>query len=98
MATQLRIYTINRGQLQQFAREWQEKILPLRLKLGFTVDGAWLVEAQNQFVWLLSYHGPEKWDNMDRAYYESEERQAMSPDPARLIARAEEYFARSVAP
>jgi hypothetical protein len=30
MATQLRIYTINRGQLRQFAREWGEKIRPLR--------------------------------------------------------------------
>jgi hypothetical protein len=93
MTTQLRIYTINRGQLRQFAREWREKIRPLREHLGFTVGGSWLLEETNQFVWLLSYDGPEDWESKDRIYYASPERKSMDPNPARLIARAEEYFA-----
>lgn len=97
MTTQLRIYTINRGQLFQFAEEWQEKIRPLRLELGFRIDGAWLLEETNQFVWLLSYDGPEAWEALDDAYYISPSRLAMDPNPARLIARAEEYFVESVA-
>lgn len=35
MKTQLRIYTINRGQLQQFAQERKELVLPLRIEHGF---------------------------------------------------------------
>ena len=92
MAAQLRLYTINRGQLAQFAEEWREMIRPLRLELGFQIGGAWLVEETNQFVWLLSYSGPESWETQDAAYYSSPRRQEMEPNPARLIARVEEYF------
>jgi hypothetical protein len=95
MVTQIRIYTINRGELHQFENEWRAKIRPLRLELGFQVDGAWLLEETNQFVWLLSYDGPESWEAKDAAYYASPTRQKMSPNPARLIARVEEYFAES---
>ena len=97
MMTQLRIYTINRGALQEFASEWQAQVRPLRMKLGFQVLGAWTVEATNQFVWLLAYDGPQAWEAMDRAYYQSPERRAMVPDPARHIARSEQYFVKSVA-
>lgn len=96
MTKQVRIYTINRGQLQQFAREWREKILPLRQELGFAVSGAWRLEEASQFVWVLSYEGADSWEVRDAAYYASPQRRAMDPNPARLIARAEEYFAEEV--
>lgn len=92
MTVQLRIYTINRGALDAFASEWNEKIKPLRLKLGFQIPGAWKIPATNQFIWLLSYDGPRDWETLDQAYHQSEERHAMQPDPARLIARIEGYF------
>jgi hypothetical protein len=92
MPTQLRIYTINRGALEQWSREWEEKIRPLRLQLGFKVMGAWKIPETNQFVWLLAYAGPEPWETRDQAFHESEERQSMQPDPARHIARIEQYF------
>ncbi len=92
MAVQIRIYTINRGELHSFVAEWQEKIKPLRLKVGFQIPGAWEIEATNQFIWLMSYDGPDEWESRDRAYFESDERRAMQPDPARHIARIEQYF------
>lgn len=94
MPTQLRIYTINRGALPEFAAEWRQKIKPLRLKLGFQIPAAWTVEAANQFIWVMSYEGPEDWDTLDQAYFHSEERKAMQPDPARHIARIEQYFVK----
>ena len=93
MTTQIRIYTINRGKLLQFAQEWQDMIRPLRVELGFQVGGGWLIEVTNQFLWRLSYDGPESWEAIDAAYYSSPKRLAMDPNPARLIARVEEYFA-----
>lgn len=95
MQMQLRIYTINRGALQMFAEEWKTNIYPLRIKIGFRVLNAWTIEATNQFVWLLAYDGPETWEAKDQAYFESDERKAMVPDPARHIARVEQYFVKS---
>ncbi len=96
MPIQLRIYTINRGALDEFAAEWQAQIKPLRLKLGFQIPGAWVVRATNQFVWLMSYDGPQDWEALDQAYHRSAERRAMQPDPARHIARVEHYFVEPV--
>lgn len=96
MHIQLRIYTVNRGALEDFAREWKEKIHPLRSKMGFRVLGAWTVQQTNQFVWLVAYDGPDSWEEKERAYYESDERRAMRPDPARHIARIEHRFVQPV--
>lgn len=94
MPVQLRLYTINKGALAQFAQEWNEGIRPLREKLGFRIRGAWTCESTNQFIWLMEYDGPESWDAKDRAYFDSAERKAMQPDPARHIARVEQYFVK----
>jgi hypothetical protein len=96
MSAQLRIYTINRGALDEFVVEWRTKLKPLRMKLGYKISGAWTVKATNQFLWLLSYDGQEDWDTLDQAYFRSDERLAMQPDPARHIARVEQYFVEAV--
>lgn len=86
MATQLRDYRIAEGSLDQFVEEWSTRIAPIRRELGFTIDGAWTVEDESRFVWLLTY--PGDWDAFaaaDRAYYGSAQRRALDPDPARLI-------------
>ena len=98
MPTQLRIYSINRGALKEFAAEWEKMIKPLRLKLGFKIDGAWTVEATNQFVWIMRYDGQASWETLDEAYFQSPVRKAMDPDPARHIARMEHYFIKPVSP
>lgn len=96
MPEQVRIYTINKGGLHQFVEEWNEKIRPLREKLGFKIVGAWTLEATNQFVWVQRYEGSKTWEEQDQAYFASDERRTMVPDPARLIARMEQYFATPV--
>jgi hypothetical protein len=87
MATQLRDYTIAEGELDRFIEEWRRWIVPLRQEAGFTVDGAWTVEGESRFVWLLSHSGGwDAFETADRAYYASPGRTGLDPDPARLIA------------
>jgi hypothetical protein len=93
MREQIRIYTINKGCLNQFVAEWNAKIRPLREKLGFRIVAGWTVEATNQFVWIQRYEGDKTWEEQDKAFFASEERHAIDPDPGRLIARMEQYFA-----
>lgn len=95
MPLQLRLYTINKGALAQFAQEWDEKIRPLREELGFRIQGVWTCESTNQFIWLMGYDGPSSWDEKDKAYFDSPQRKAMQSDPARHIARMEQYFVES---
>jgi len=95
MVTQLRMYTINRGKLDDFVRAWRAGVCPLRVKQGFRIDGTWVIKERNQFVWLLSYDGAD-WEAQDTAYYASPERAALDPDPAQLIAHSEQWFLTQV--
>jgi hypothetical protein len=85
VAYQLRDYTVRAGALDDFVREWREQIVPLRQKFGFEVVGAWQVEDESRFVWILGYHGPEGYEARDREYYESPERASLDPSPARHV-------------
>ena len=57
--TQLRTYTVRDGMLDEWVERWRKEVVPLRLELGFTIDGAWVDRERNQFIWLISYDGPE---------------------------------------
>ncbi len=92
MITQLRTYTIHPGVMDQWVIEWKEQVKPLREKLGFEIQGAWTVSETSQFVWIMAYSGPKKWEDLDAAYFTAPERKAMDPNPARLIEKMEERF------
>ena len=83
MQWQLRRYAVH--DFDAFAREWAEHVLPLRRAHGFEVLGPWR-DAEGRFVWML---GHVDFASADHAYYESDERRAIAPDPARHVAAAE---------
>jgi hypothetical protein len=90
--TQIRIFTINKGKMDVFLDAWQKGVYPLRIKSGFKIEGAWVVQEKNKFIWILSYDGPEGFESKDSAYYASQGRTTLKPDPADYIADAEKYF------
>lgn len=85
MAAQLRMYKAKEGELDAFISEWRAGVVPLRRRFGFRVEGAWAVREKDEFVWIISYDGPEGFEARDAAYYASPERKALTPDPARHL-------------
>ena len=81
VSTQVRTYTVKEGLLDEWVRRWQEEIVPLRLKFGFTLGGAWTDREHNHFIWEISYDGPETFAERNRRYWDSPERAAMSLTP-----------------
>jgi hypothetical protein len=92
MVSQLRIFTIAGGKMDDFVKAWRDGVYPLRLMHGFTIDGAWILEDSDKFAWILSYDGPEEWAVKDRAYYASTDRHSVDPDPRQYIVKVESYF------
>src|SRR2546425_9261477 len=82
---QLRLYTIDKGKLDDFAAAWRAGVYPLRTSLGYKIPFAAKIPETNQFVWLMTYDGPESWDKKEEQYYASNARTSMKPDPAQLI-------------
>ena len=98
MTAELRMYTIKEGELDSFLEEWAAGVPPLRERFGFRIEGAWVIRAENRFVWIVSYDGPEGFEARDAAYYASEERKALRPNPAVHLARHEEWLMERVYP
>lgn len=93
---QLRLYTIDKGKLDDFANAWRAGVYPLRMKMGYQIPFAAKVPQTNQFIWFLTYEGPDAWEKKEAAYYGSDERKKLSPDPAQWIARPEQLIVQPV--
>jgi hypothetical protein len=77
----LRTYTVREGLLDEWVERWRSEIVPLRLRFGFELSGAWIDRQRNRFVWTLAYDGPEGFEERNRQYWESPERENMALDP-----------------
>ena len=96
MTSQLREYTVKPGEMDEWIAEWRAQIVPLRMKAGFKVLGAWTVDGTDQFVWIIAYDGPKSWQEAEADYYGSPERKAVQPDPARHLAHTSARLMSSV--
>ena len=55
MISQIRIYTINKGEMDNFLRHFKEDIVALHEKIGIPIVGTWVNRAQNEFIWVRNY-------------------------------------------
>ena len=93
--TQLRTYTVREGLLDEWVERWRARIVPLRRELGFEIGGAWVDRERNQFVWLISYEGPETFAERNARYWATPARKEMDLDPDDYLVRTD---TREVAP
>ena len=98
MASELRVFTINRGQMDLFLDAWFRGVYPLRLKHGHAIQGPWIIPERNEFVWIVSHDGPGSWEEREGAYYASPERVGMDPDPLQYVAKVDHWFVTPASP
>ena len=55
MISQIRIYTINKGEMDNFLKHFKEDIISLQQKIGVPITGTWVNRPQNEFIWVRSY-------------------------------------------
>ena len=60
--------------------------------------GAWVADDKDEFVWILSYDGPDGFDAADARYYASPARAALDPDPAQWFETVEHVRLRAILP
>jgi len=98
VATQLRIYDIAAGHLEEFVAAWAGGVRPLRRAHGFRIRG-WTVPGADRFIWLLSCAGTQgEFEARDAAYYASPDRASLDPDPAQWIRATEHLFVEEIDP
>ena len=72
--------------------EWHEHVRRLRLAHGFTIAGPWVGEDGETFAWILGHD--DDFEAADAAYYDSDERRTLDPDPVRHLAETKTWFMR----
>jgi hypothetical protein len=82
---QLRTYTVRTEKLDEWVAKWRELVVPLRREFGFEVHGAWVNRERSQHTWVVSYEGPETFDERNAAYWASPQREAMGLDPSQYL-------------
>ncbi len=80
MRSQLRIYDIRPGAMEEFAAKVEEEIFPIRRAHGFRIEGPWQTD-QYQYAWILHYEGDDTFEAAVEAYSNDPARQNLSFDP-----------------
>ena len=88
MTSQLRIYTVNRGMMDQWVKLFTETIVPMQEKHGIKIEGMWVSEDSTQFIWIRSFANLEDMKAKEAAFYGSQEWNAIMDQARSHIARA----------
>lgn len=89
MIAELRIYTANKGKLDDFVKLWNEKLAPNHERYGLKILGAWVNRPQNEFVWIRAFESEADRDARTKTYFDSPERKAIGDLPASHLAKTE---------
>jgi hypothetical protein len=52
MLSQIRIYTINKGEMDAFLKHFKEEVMVVHERIGLPIVGTWVNRPQNEFIWI----------------------------------------------
>ena len=73
MTSQLRMYTINRGMMDEWVKLFTKTLIPMQEQHGIKIEGTWVSEDNTQFIWIRSFTDPEDVKAKEAAFYGSAE-------------------------
>ena len=68
MATEVRLYTVNRGMMDSWLTAFKEKIMPTSAQYGIRIHAAWVNRPQNEFIWVRTHESPEDREAKTKAF------------------------------
>lgn len=89
MYLQLRVYTINRGMMDDWVRCFDEKIRPIAARADHKIMGPWVNESKTDFIWIRAYDSVDDAKAKDDRFYGSAEWKAIAAEARAFIAKTE---------
>ncbi len=71
MLAQIRIYTINRGEMDAFLQHFAEHTAGLHEKVGIPIVGMWVNRPQNEVIWIRTFADEQDRDARQQAFREA---------------------------
>jgi hypothetical protein len=73
MLAQIRTYTINRGEIDSFLKEFQTIVIPLHEKVHIPIIATWIDRGRNEFIWVRRFEDQADRDRKLKVFQESPE-------------------------
>ena len=89
MLAQIRVYTINKGEMDAFLAHFRDEVAPLHAKLGINIAGTYVNRPQNEFIWIRTYEDEADRDAKTKAFQQAPERAAMGSRLGGNVAKME---------
>jgi hypothetical protein len=86
---QLRVYTVNRGKMDDWIQFFNQKYKPLAKLHGYTIEGPWVNEAKTEFIWIRSYESAEDAKERDERFHGSPEFKAIHDEARAFLAKTD---------
>ena len=87
--SQLRMYTVNGGMMDQWVKLFTGTLAPIQENLGMKIDAMWVNEDKNQFIWVRSFSDAEDLVATEAAFYASSEWNAAMDGARSHLARVD---------
>ena len=55
MLSQIRIYTINKGEMDAFLKHFKDEVMVVHERIGVPIVGTWVNRPQNEFIWIRTH-------------------------------------------
>jgi hypothetical protein len=55
MQAQIRIYTINKGEMDNFLKHFESEVVGLHKKANWPIVSTWVNRPQNEFIWVRTH-------------------------------------------
>jgi hypothetical protein len=68
MLAEVRIYTINKGEMDAFLTHFKEEIMVIHKKIGWPIVGMWVNRSQNEFIWVRTFRDAADRDAKTKAF------------------------------
>jgi hypothetical protein len=68
---QVRIYTINKGELDSFLTHFKEQTRPIHDQIGWPVVASWVNRPQNEFIWIRTHQDAADLEAKTKAFREA---------------------------
>ena len=87
MPAQIRIYTINRGEMDTFLKHFEAETIPLHESVGWPIVATWVNRPQNEFIWIRTHVDAQDLDAKAKAL--QKQREAMGIQLGENVAKME---------
>jgi hypothetical protein len=73
--------------MDAWVKHFTENLVPMQENLGIKIDGMWVDEDKNQFIWIRSFADSADVEKKEAAFYASPEWQAVMEHTRSHLAR-----------